>query len=120
MKNCQKGFTLIEILAAVTIFGIMLLPISNLFFYNIKTTVQSHKISIATAIAQDKIEQLKSMSKYELKLIGEKNIVEEINYENNIYERITRVIEEDKLFTLDVKVYSKGGEAHIVTYIFKE
>jgi len=119
-QNNQKGFILIEILAAVTIFGLMFLPVAHLFFYNIRTTVHCNELSIATSLAQDKIERLKSLSKDELKLIENKDIVEEIDYKNNTYERFSHVIEENMLFTLEVKVHTKGGEAHIVTYIFKE
>lgn len=121
LRKGQKGFTLIEIMAAVTLLGIILLPIQNLFLSNIKTTADSNKISIATSLAQDRIEQLKAMSKDNLLLMTMDQNVEEINSNNITFERITDVNQEDSnLFNLAVRVRTKGGKAYIVTYVFKE
>jgi len=121
MKKSQKGFTLIEIVVAVAILGIIIIPINKLFLSTLKNNTDSRKITIATFLAQDRIEQLKCMSTYELELIEGQKIIEDIISNNHDYKRITLVQKDDiNIFRLDVLVYTRGGEAHIVTYLFKE
>lgn len=54
----QKGFTLIEILCAMTILSIGFLGISSLTVGIIKANHHSNRTTTATVLAQDKLEQV--------------------------------------------------------------
>ncbi|OGL44284.1 MAG: hypothetical protein A2161_04865 [Candidatus Schekmanbacteria bacterium RBG_13_48_7] len=56
----QKGFSLIEIIFAVTILGIGLLSIASIIPFGIKAVDQSTKRSIATNLVNEGIERVKA------------------------------------------------------------
>ena len=55
-----KGFTLIEVMVSISIFMIPVLGIAASTQWIIRANQQSYFLSIATALAQDKLEDLKS------------------------------------------------------------
>ena len=57
----QKGFTLLELLIALVILAIGLLGLAGLHIAAIKGNVSGFKISAASAVAQQRIEELKAM-----------------------------------------------------------
>lgn len=57
----QKGFTLLELLIALVILAIGLLGLAGLQVAAIKGNVSGFKISTASAVAQQRIEELKVM-----------------------------------------------------------
>ena len=57
----QKGFTLLELLIALVILAIGLLGLAGLQVAAIKGNVSGFKISTASAVAQQRIEELKAM-----------------------------------------------------------
>ena len=57
----QNGFTLLELLIALTILTIGLLGLAGLHIAAIQGNVSGFKISTATAVAQERIEELKAL-----------------------------------------------------------
>ncbi len=57
----QKGFTLLELLIALVILAIGLLGLAGLHVAAIKGNVSGFKLSTASAVAQERIEDLKAM-----------------------------------------------------------
>ena len=57
----QKGFTLLELLIALVILAIGLLGLAGLHIAAIQGNVSGFKLSAASAIAQERIEELKTM-----------------------------------------------------------
>lgn len=60
--NNEKGFTLVEVLAAVTLMAVSLLFIVQLLSYSMKYNSESGNITIANNLAQDKIEEYRNNS----------------------------------------------------------
>ncbi len=60
--NNQKGFTLLELLIALTILAIGLLGLAGLHIAANKGNVSGFKLSTGTAVAQQRIEELKALS----------------------------------------------------------
>lgn len=58
--KCQKGFTLIELMIALTIFAIGLLSIASMQITAIKANSSSNTISVAGAVAQRVTEDILS------------------------------------------------------------
>ena len=58
----QRGFTLIEIIAAVSVFAVVVVGVSPTLLGARKYAELSKNQSIATALAQDKIEELRVSS----------------------------------------------------------
>ncbi|MCC6544615.1 MAG: prepilin-type N-terminal cleavage/methylation domain-containing protein [Nitrospirae bacterium] len=57
----QKGFSLLELLIALTVLAIGLLGLAGLHIAAIQGNVSGFKISTATAVAQERIEVLKAL-----------------------------------------------------------
>lgn len=61
-KQNQRGYTLIEILIALSILSVVLLGMSSMVFSVIRATAQSREMATATTLLQDKMEGLKNVS----------------------------------------------------------
>jgi len=58
----QKGFTLLEVLIAITILSVGLLALAEMTVYVIRSNAVGNKVTDATVLAQDKLEKLKNLS----------------------------------------------------------
>lgn len=56
-----QGFTLLEILIAITILAIGLLAVASMATIVIKSNSASNKLSIASMLVQDKLEEIRAM-----------------------------------------------------------
>ena len=70
-KNSQSGFSLIELLVAVTILAVGLLGLAQLQVTAIKANSQSATIMAATAIAQKAIEEIAAMDPADGRFTGD-------------------------------------------------
>ncbi len=61
----DSGFSLIEVILAVTILALVTLPIINYFTYSSLRTIDARDKQTATTAAEDVIEELRSCSNYE-------------------------------------------------------
>ena len=105
----KKGFSLVEITVALAIGAIGLLALSGIIVYTVNSNRYATDISIATALARQKIEQIK-LTEYNY-------VVDETEYNldpngNRVtsgrYSRVTDVRENEAGFntkTVDVTVY---------------
>ena len=105
----KKGFSLVEITVALAIGAIGLLALSGIIVYTVNSNRYATDISIATALARQKIEQIK-LTEYNY-------VVDETEYNldpngNQVtsgrYSRVTDVRENEAGFntkTVDVTVY---------------
>lgn len=57
----EKGFTLLEILIAITILSVGLLALAEMTVYVIRSNAAGNKITKATVMAEDKLEQLRNL-----------------------------------------------------------
>ena len=57
----EKGFTLLEILIAITILSVGLLALAEMTVYVIRSNTIGNKITKATVLAEDKLEQLRNL-----------------------------------------------------------
>jgi prepilin-type N-terminal cleavage/methylation domain-containing protein len=62
LRRDNEGFTLIEILFALTLFAVALLAIAKMQIVAIATNADANRMSSAATLAQDKMEELKGMS----------------------------------------------------------
>ena len=58
-KLKEKGFTLIEVIISLAIFGILAIPLTSMLYFTMKTNQQSKEIFIAGQLAQSYMERLK-------------------------------------------------------------
>ncbi|MFA4910266.1 MAG: prepilin-type N-terminal cleavage/methylation domain-containing protein [Desulfobacteria bacterium] len=64
----EKGFTLLEILIAITILSVGLLALAEMTVYVIRSNAAGNKITKATVLAEDKLEQLRKLDYSDTKL----------------------------------------------------
>jgi prepilin-type N-terminal cleavage/methylation domain-containing protein len=60
LKN-ERGFSLMEILISMTIFGISMMGLAGMSGVAVKTNLSSARVTAATAAAQEKIEYVKGL-----------------------------------------------------------
>jgi len=113
----KKGYTLIEIIMAVTILALVLVPVSTLLSQSIFSNIKSNEMMVATALAQEKIEELKSLSFDQVRSKVGIQINEDIQLDNFYFDISVRIqLENAKLLKIIVKVQGDSGVVHIATY----
>ncbi|MDD4569450.1 MAG: type II secretion system protein [Tepidanaerobacteraceae bacterium] len=113
----SEGYTLIEIIVAVTILTIIVAPVGTLLSQSMYSNIKSKEIIVATALAQDKIEELKALPFYEvLDKYGQQH---DYTIESNSFSFLRSVQaqkESANLLKITVKVKGDNGVINIVTY----
>ncbi|MFH1137857.1 MAG: prepilin-type N-terminal cleavage/methylation domain-containing protein [Pseudomonadota bacterium] len=68
MKRARPGFSLIEIMVTIVIMSVAIWALSALQASSIGTNYSSHRMTIATILAQDKVEELRTLAYNDVQL----------------------------------------------------
>jgi len=107
-KQTEKGFSLIESLVGIALVGIALLGLAQLFVLSIAQNTRAARITNATFLAQQRVEELRSFTADELNLMIGAPIDEivDVNLDTtNDYRRITRIQMAGDSFEIRVLVF---------------
>ncbi len=69
-KNPQKGFSLIEVLIAIFILGIVSVTLISVFIYGFNVVFKTRQVFMATQIAQEEVELVRNMNYDDILLLG--------------------------------------------------
>ncbi len=69
-ENPKKGFSLIEVLIAVFILGIVSLTLVSVFMYGFSAVYRTKQVSMATQIAQEEVELIRNLNFDDILLLG--------------------------------------------------
>jgi prepilin-type N-terminal cleavage/methylation domain-containing protein len=61
MRSGKRGFTLIEVLVAAGVLACGLVGVAAIFSYSIRVNTTNREMAIATALAYDKMEELRAV-----------------------------------------------------------
>lgn len=126
----KQGFSLVEVLLAVVIMGIVVAPILSAFFSSMKTNLKAKDLMAATDFSQSIVEEIEKSSLEELQLKFEKNStdleetpyrLESLNLKKNKY--IAKKIDECKTlddFMIRCKKIDEDNQGVYYTYILEE
>jgi prepilin-type N-terminal cleavage/methylation domain-containing protein len=59
--NASRGFSLVELMVSITFFGILMLGFLTVFPLGFRTVQKGEKMTVATSLAQDELERLKTL-----------------------------------------------------------
>lgn len=109
------GFVLIEVLLAIAIVSLIILPVGSLFIKSSITNKKSQEIIIGTTLAQEKLEELKAYPIERLKDINDYQ--ETIALNGLLFQRKSNIRPESlDLYIITVEVIWDGGDVKLVTY----
>ena len=69
-KNPQKGFSLIEVLIAIFILGIVSVTLISVFIYGFNVVFRTRQVILATQIAQEEVELVRNLNYDDILLLG--------------------------------------------------
>lgn len=111
----SEGFFLIEKLLAAALISTVAISVSGLFFLSQNVTSFGIYQTMAVAIAQDKIEELKAVPFSELKAAGNQTFTENIFERRIDFERMTTLVWDKDLVEIMVTVSWEGRQMTFVT-----
>ena len=101
----------------ITVLAIIIIPLSTLFSQSIQSNIRSNEKTIATALAQEKIEELKALSFDELWSKREQHSKEVLEFDKLFFQRTTQILMENAyLLKITVNVQGNNEVVNIVTY----
>jgi len=111
MSRKERGATLIEILLAMVILSIALLPLLSVLNINIIGTTQSKNMQVAINLARAEIEKVKNFEDiYEVKSVEYEKVVNGVNW------RVVReVISGSTPLQIWVKIYRNREKTPLIT-----
>jgi prepilin-type N-terminal cleavage/methylation domain-containing protein len=104
----KKGFSLIEAVVGIALMGIAVLGLAQLFTYSILVNSRADEISNATFLAQQQIDELRTLTASELNVLTSGKIDEIIDVNNdgtNDYRRITEIQLVSDMWEVKVMVF---------------
>jgi prepilin-type N-terminal cleavage/methylation domain-containing protein len=117
MLSSEKGFTLIEIIVSTAILALLGIAATGILSQTMKSNMHGSETTIAVSIAQEKVEELKSLHYDELYIQTPLITEEEIDINNKLFKRkVNIVVENNNLIKIIVSVHLKGRETELVTY----
>ena len=60
-RGSERGFSLVELMVAITFFGILMLGFLAIFPLGMRSVEKGEKLTVASSLAQDEIERLKAL-----------------------------------------------------------
>jgi prepilin-type N-terminal cleavage/methylation domain-containing protein len=114
-KRKGEGFSLIEVMLGVALLAIAVLGLAQLFLLSLYNNARADQISNATFLAQQQLDNLRSLNAAELGGLGATPIDEQIDVNNDgqyDYRRITRLTPGEFDWRIEVWVFS-AAEAGI-------
>ena len=61
LRSSEAGFSAVEMIVAVAFFGVLMLGFVGVFPMGLRTVEKSERMSVATTLAQDEFERLKTL-----------------------------------------------------------
>lgn len=114
----KDGFTLIEILFALFVFAVGVLSVVWVAAHSLEESRKTHLSTVATSLAQQKIEQLRNADYFELTSgqdeddEGSEIVLDEYGQPGGIFHRNWTVVEDDPMVgTKTITVYVTWEEA---------
>ncbi|NLZ52782.1 MAG: type II secretion system protein [Thermoanaerobacteraceae bacterium] len=113
----KRGYTLIEIIMAVTILALIVVPVSTLLSQSVFSNIKSKEMTIATALAQEKIEELKALSFDQVRARHGIQMEEDLKSDDFYFDRSVQIqLKNANLIKITVKVKGDNGVVHFATY----
>ncbi|MFC2168117.1 prepilin-type N-terminal cleavage/methylation domain-containing protein [Acidobacteriota bacterium] len=69
-EDPQRGFSLIEVLLAIFILGIVSITLISVFIYGFNVVFKTRQVTLATQIAQEQVELVRNLNYNEILLLG--------------------------------------------------
>lgn len=104
----KEGFSLIEVMLGVALLAIAVLGLAQLFLLSLYNNARADQISNATFLAQQEVDNLRTLNHTELSGLGTTPLDEQIDVNNDgqyDYRRITRVTPGEADFRIEVWVF---------------
>ena len=111
-----KGFTLLEVLVALVFLAVGLLALAGLHVTSLRGNNFSHHLSLATVVAQDRLEFLKNLSLDDNRLVPKKYDEEPVPLPGMSFARTYIVTEANGIKTIQCTVRWNDGRDHSVTF----
>jgi prepilin-type N-terminal cleavage/methylation domain-containing protein len=113
-----KGFSLLEVLAALVILAFGLLALAGLHITSIRGNSFSHHLSLATVVAQDRLEFLKNLPLSSNRLLQGRYDDQQFTPPGSgmSFERTYDVTEANSMKTIQYTVRWNDGRNHSVTF----
>ena len=111
-----KGFTLLEVLVSLVFLAVGLLALAGLHVTSLRGNNFSHHLSLATVVAQDRLEFLKNLPLNSNQLLANQYDDQRVTLSGMSFERTYRVTEENNMKTIQYSVRWNDGRIHSVSF----
>ena len=105
----EKGFSFIEVILSIALLSFAMLGLAQLFLLAMANNARSDQISNAAFLAQQEMDELRTLTADELTALGASplDVVIDVNGDgNNDFRRITRLTPQGLNWTVDIWVFS--------------
>jgi len=111
-----KGFSLLEVLVALVFLAVGLLALAGLHVTSLRGNNFSQHLTLATVVAQDRLEFLKNLPLNSNRLLRNQYDDQRVTLSGISFERTYSVTEEDNIKTIQYTVSWNDGRNHSVTF----
>ncbi len=115
MKGCvppargERGFSFIEVILSIALLAFAMLGLAQLFLLGLANNARSDQISNAVFLAQQELDELRTLTADELKAMGASPVDQmiDVNTDGQMdFRRITRLTPQELNWTVDIWVFS--------------
>jgi len=127
MKGCvpparrERGFSFIEVILSIALLAFALLGLAQLFLLGLANNARSDQISNAAFLAQQELDELRTLTAEELTAMGASTVDQmiDVNTDGQMdYRRITRLTPQGLNWTVDIWVFSAAqSNAELATLV---